>query len=114
MEFNSNPAPTPNDSDSLWDVLIHYLGKVYPPVSEDIKGLMKQRDEFGIQKYGTPLQLNNGRNFAQDALEEGLDLMVYLYGYLLQTSDPAVAEQTDYLLANALEIVEYLHERITE
>lgn len=36
------------------------------------------RRAFGIAKYGTPLQRENGRNYTRDALEEALDLAVYL------------------------------------
>ncbi len=39
---------------------------------------MKARREFGIAKYGTPLQANNGRDALKDAYEEALDLCVYL------------------------------------
>ena len=59
------PDPIPNDSKPVWELVI-----------ED----MKKRDTFGRKKYGTPLQINNGRNFLQDAYEELLDLIVYLRG----------------------------------
>jgi hypothetical protein len=39
---------------------------------------MKSRREMGLQKYGTILQANNGRNALKDAYEEVLDLAVYL------------------------------------
>lgn len=39
---------------------------------------MKNRDQMGRKKYGTPLQPNNGRDALQDAYEEALDLAVYL------------------------------------
>lgn len=55
--------PVPNDSRPIWELVI-----------ED----MRQRDEAGRAKYGTPLQANNGRDALIDAYQEALDLCVYL------------------------------------
>lgn len=57
------PAPIPNNNTPVWEL-----------VMED----MKARNQFGIEKYGTPLQAFNGRNALKDAYEEVLDLAVYL------------------------------------
>ncbi|HEY1190999.1 MAG TPA: hypothetical protein VGE74_25425 [Gemmata sp.] len=57
------PAPVPNDSRPIWALVI-----------ED----MKARDRIGRERYGTPLQANNGRDALRDAYEEALDLAVYL------------------------------------
>ncbi len=35
-------------------------------------------DQFGLRKYGCFLQANNGRNAAEDAMDECLDMAVYL------------------------------------
>lgn len=60
-------APIPNDGPSCHDLVI-----------ED----MQERKEFGLRKYNSLLQPNNGRSFLQDAYEEVLDLAVYLRGKL--------------------------------
>ena len=39
---------------------------------------MHKRREFGIKKYGTPLQLNNSRGALVDAYQEELDKVVYM------------------------------------
>ncbi|QIG58278.1 hypothetical protein SEA_SKOG_126 [Gordonia phage Skog] len=39
---------------------------------------MQKRKEFGLKKYGTPLQPFNGRNHSEDAKEEMGDLLVYM------------------------------------
>lgn len=39
---------------------------------------MKERDQEGRRKYGTPLQAGNGRDALVDAYQEALDLCVYL------------------------------------
>ena len=39
---------------------------------------LEERLQVGIQRYGQPLQAFNGRDAAQDAFEEILDLSAYL------------------------------------
>lgn len=56
-------TPTQNDHPAVWDM-----------VMEDIK----ERDQKGIQTYGTRLQPFNGRDALVDAYQEALDLVVYL------------------------------------
>lgn len=63
MEFDKQPKPVENTQPPVWGL-----------VMED----MKARNEFGVQKYGTPLQAFNGRDALKDAYEEVLDLAVYL------------------------------------
>ena len=59
----NQPAPTPNDSVPIWELVI---------------ADMQARDQLGRERYGTPLQAHNGRNALQDAYEEALDMAVYL------------------------------------
>jgi hypothetical protein len=39
---------------------------------------IRARRDIGIQRYGSPLMTHNGRDAVQDALEEAVDLAVYL------------------------------------
>lgn len=48
------------------------------PVWDLVMADMKERDHLGRQRYGTPLQTNNGRDHLVDAYQEALDLVVYL------------------------------------
>lgn len=57
--------PTRNDQVKLW-----------PLVMED----MVARDKIGTERYGTPLQPFNGRDFLRDLYEELLDAVVYCRG----------------------------------
>lgn len=57
------PDPLPNTLPPLWNLVI---------------ADMRSRDEFGREKYKTPLQPNNGRDALADAYQESLDLCVYL------------------------------------
>lgn len=70
---------------SVHDLLIKYI---------------KERKAFGLRKYGTPLQVDNGRDPLADALEEILDVAVYLIQEMelrqrqraLQGAEPAHTE----------------------
>lgn len=57
------PAPVANNSPAAWGL-----------VMKD----MVDRDQFGREKYGVPLQPGNGRDALADAYQEALDLAVYL------------------------------------
>lgn len=57
------PGPVKNDLPAVWDL-----------VMED----MRNRNQVGLAKYGTPLQPLNGRDALVDAYQEALDLVVYL------------------------------------
>lgn len=57
------PAPVPNGSRPIWDLVI---------------ADMQARDRVGRENYGTPLQAHNGRDALVDAYQEALDLCVYL------------------------------------
>lgn len=56
-------APIPNSGVPVWDLVI---------------ADMKERDNIGRARYGTPLQTQNGRDHLIDAYQEALDLVVYL------------------------------------
>lgn len=57
------PKPKKNKSKHIADLVIADL---------------KERKKFGLAKYGTPLQANNGRDGLQDLYEELLDAVQYL------------------------------------
>jgi hypothetical protein len=57
------PPPLPNKGAPVWELVI---------------ADMMQRDHVGRQRYGMPLQANNGRDALVDAYQEALDLVVYL------------------------------------
>ena len=57
------PPPRPNANKPVWEMVI---------------ADMRERDRVGRERYGTPLQTNNGRDALVDAYQEALDLVVYL------------------------------------
>lgn len=62
------PPPKPSKGD-CWKLVI---------------GDMELRRFEGIERYGTPLQPNNGRDALLDAYHEALDMAVYLRQALLE------------------------------
>lgn len=60
---NDQPAPVRNKGRAIWPLVIND---------------MIERDSVGRERYGTPLQANNGRDALVDAYQEALDLAVYL------------------------------------
>lgn len=69
------PAPTPGRGD-MWANLIRWAeGRHATP---SLIERMKARRRLGIERYGTVLQADNGRDVVRDVLEETLDRMVYL------------------------------------
>ena len=56
-------APIPNESPAIWDLVI---------------ADMQARNRVGRERYGTPLQANNGRDGLCDLYEELLDACAYI------------------------------------
>ncbi|MFD9249576.1 hypothetical protein [Streptomyces bottropensis] len=48
---------------------------------------IRARRDLGVQRYGSQLMTHNGRNAVQDALEEAVDLAVYLKQVAMETRD---------------------------
>jgi hypothetical protein len=66
------PAPVRNERPAVWDAVIQ---------------AMKDRNDWGISKYGTPLQPFNGRDALRDAAQESMDLTVYLFQAILENEE---------------------------
>ena len=63
MKIQDQPDPIRTTGKPVWELVI-----------QD----MRDRDQLGRKRYGTPLQANNGRDALVDAYQEALDLCVYL------------------------------------
>ncbi len=86
-DWTVQPKPTPQNTPGMHDLAIadiySAIDKSAIPESEmpAILGVideLQERREFGLKKYGTLLQVGNGRNAVRDALDEALDLIVYM------------------------------------
>lgn len=49
-----------------------------PPIVNLVVQDLFERKRIGTERYGTPLQANNGRDALVDAYQEALDLCCYL------------------------------------
>jgi hypothetical protein len=50
----------------------------YPSIQGLVRADLEEREQVGIERYGTALQPFNGRDALRDAYEEALDLACYL------------------------------------
>ncbi len=69
MTTVEQPAPTPNDT---------------PPIADLVIADMARRKRVGIERYGVALQANNGRDMLRDLYEELLDACVYIRGVMAE------------------------------
>jgi hypothetical protein len=55
--------------------------------NDDIKRLIDERLEKGMKQYGHGLKQNSGYDWVQEALEESLDLAVYISAKLVEVKN---------------------------
>lgn len=92
------PPPTPGTGD-VWQSVIERL----PPGK--LRDACVERRAFGLRKYGTVLQANNGRDCWADAWQEVLDLIAYTAQGVMEGDPRAMS-----LHVAALELAELLLE----
>jgi len=95
---NGEPAPVPNGGASMHDLVCidlrgHMLAhlRVSDMTKAQMLDYLRYRKAYGLNKHGTILQANNGRNSRQDALEEVVDLLVYLKQMTVEFPDDGYA-----------------------
>lgn len=71
------PLPTKNDSMDIQTLVMIDIA---------------ERRKVGIERYGTALQANNGRDALRDAYEEAIDLCMYLR-QMIEERDEHLREQ---------------------
>ncbi len=82
------PAPVSNATEGMHDLVVADMSgaiarstqipqEEYPALVGTMTEF-EDRKMFGFDKYGTLLQAGNGRNATRDALDEALDLTVYM------------------------------------
>lgn len=83
---NGEPPPVHNFNPSVHDLLVndvkHRTLGFSRPCPDYILGqmvdLFRERKAYGLNKYGTPLQAENGRDFVKDGIDEAIDLLAYV------------------------------------
>jgi len=53
-------------------------------LNNEIVELVKERLDHGQKQYGSDVTLNDPRDWAEEALEEAIDMIVYLSAQLLR------------------------------
>lgn len=75
------PAPMRTDSPAVWPLVIASVPDVLPNASSwlclRLQEDMQAHHESSVEKYGVPIQVENGRDAAIDAYQEALDLSAY-------------------------------------
>jgi hypothetical protein len=73
MSSRPEPPPQNGSGDPLWPAVIaRYADR------PAFAAAARERHEFGVAKYGCALRAHNCRNARIDALQEAMDLIVYL------------------------------------
>ena len=57
-------------------------------MNSQIKNLIDERLEKGMKQYGHELQHDSGKDWVQEALEESLDLAIYISAKLVEIKKP--------------------------
>lgn len=77
----STPEPTPitTDEPAVIDLIIADIEGTFMELDYGVLiPHLLDRKAFGIKKYGTPLQVSNGRDHRHDAFQEIQDMLAYL------------------------------------
>ena len=80
------PNPTPNQSPSIHDLVIKRIegDRLLSSLTPELQA----RKQVGLDTYGVPLQVNNGRPVGVDEFQELVDAVVYLEKSYQETGDP--------------------------
>lgn len=71
------PAPTKNEHPCTADMAAGYIAENWGTSGRKVVADIMARKEFGLKKYGTPLQPFNGRNTLNDLYQELVDGIKY-------------------------------------
>lgn len=87
-----NPAPKPSDGPAVWDLVIADTERLLPntPARRRLLADMRGRDDLGLARYGTRLQVGNGRSALLDSYYEDLDACVYRRLAIEKATSPGV------------------------
>lgn len=97
--MSEQPAPTPNASTPIIDLIESWL----PP---GLRPVFRARAEIGRERYGVLLQAGNGRDALRDALDELIDGPMYLLQGIEEETSPLDKLVLMELLAHVLQSTE--------
>ena len=101
--MQSVPEPPPiNKGVEITPLLLQYLHDA----PSHLKDLIEARYRFGLNKYGQPLMSEDGRNTAEDALQEAGDLLQYLFkGYIRKDISNTDLDRIETALQYSLDLI---------
>ena len=80
-------------------------------MNKELTKLIKERLDIGAKKYGEELDVNDGRDWIKESLEEQLDSIVYTAAKLLQLKKkmenygpPYTSSQSNQIMKNQITI----------
>lgn len=104
------PVPVPNGM-VVHDVAAALLEEFgHTDIARDVR----ERGEYGARKYGTPLQVDNGRDPLADAYEEALDAFAYLAQWDMRTAERGMDERLAEMMRHALVLINLLRTALTD
>lgn len=102
----------PQDRQDMWKNIIDRYGEDF----KTIKELLSERRQYGIDLYGTPLQVSNKRNAIADLISEHLDAVAY--SEIVRIENPGlenyIVTHQKYLLFTIELFVEIMNEKNTD
>lgn len=89
----SQPPPRRSTSPAVWPAIIEWCRTgmyqdIPPGLREDFAREAEGRDALGVRRYGTRLQVSNGRDALRDLLDEALDACAYSRQVAERTGEP--------------------------
>lgn len=78
------------------DVAHWVVQNLHSPQVPRLVQLIESRIELGVRQYGSRLLTHNGRDAVQDALEEALDLLLYVAQALMELRDSRAVDRAQH------------------
>ncbi len=105
MSSRPEPPPLGGTGNPLWPTVIaRYADR------PAFAAAARERHEFGVAKYGCALRTHNGRNARVDALQEAMDLIVYLEQMAQEAPSPWDARAIRNQQLRAVDLAQWLLE----
>jgi len=93
ISMEKEPSPKATSMIPTWKIIIdEYQTELEKDFKIKMTRLMMDRQEYGYEKHGVNLTPNNGRNNIVDAIQEGLDLMVYIRNNMRVSNDSLLSD----------------------
>lgn len=85
---HGEPPPMDSEGPSMHDLVIadieEYMGATSYNGFAKLQEVLRERQEFGIEKYNKPLRANNGRDPLNDLIDELGDALVYCKQFMAE------------------------------